>query len=194
MESGQCHQVKPNLATFEAAAIDGFVTKNRMRDWGAANGFFPVIRLAQLHHHAAHGGYARLVSLSLEDAREFVDEDDKAHDCWVGAEPLSTQYAAEQTFTTTRFNKELSGAYKHHYALGNPYSARLRVPPQQIGKAQTTDIVATGRRLRDHVHNQPPIELELLCQPNRGKSCPRCGREHKGDCAIGVAILSGCSC
>jgi hypothetical protein len=66
--------------------------------------------------------------LSLEDAEEFVDEADKAHDRWVGAELLSTQYAAEQTFTTTRFNKELSGAYKHHYASGNLYLARLRVP------------------------------------------------------------------
>jgi hypothetical protein len=171
--------------------MHGFVTKNRMRNWGGANGLFPVIRLAQLHHVAAHGGYARLVSLSLEDAEELVDKGNKAQDRWVGAEPLSTQYAAEQTFTTTRFNKELSGAYKHHYASGNPYSARLRVPPQQVGKAQTKDIVATGRRLRDHVYNQPPIELR---QPNRGKSCPRCGREHEGNCAIGVAILSGCSC
>jgi hypothetical protein len=143
-----------------------------MRNWGAANGFFPVIRLAQLHHIAAHGGYARLVSLSREDAEEFVDEADMAHDRWVGADPLSTQYAAEETFTRTRFNKELSGAYKHHYASGNPYLARLRVPHQQVGKAQTKDIVATGRILRDHVYNQPPIEL---CRPNLGK---RCGREH----------------
>jgi hypothetical protein len=58
-ESERCHQVQPNLATFEAAAMHGFVTKYSMRNWGAANGFFPVIRLAQLHHVAAHGGYAR---------------------------------------------------------------------------------------------------------------------------------------
>jgi hypothetical protein len=179
------------LATFEAAAMHGFVTKNRMRNWGSANRFFPIIRLAQLHHIAAHGGYARLVSLSLEDAEEFVDKADKAHDRWVGVEPLSTQYAAEQIFTTTRLNKELSEAYKHHYASGNPYLARLRVPPQQVGKAQTKDIVATGRILRDHVYNQPPIGL---LHPNLGKSCPRCGREHEGDCAIGTAILPGCSC
>jgi hypothetical protein len=131
--------------------MHGLVTTNRMRDWGAANGFFPIIRLTQLHHVAAHGGYAILISLSLEGAREFVDEADRAHDRWVGAEPLSTQYAAEQAFMRTRFNKELSKAYKLHYASGNPYSARLRVPPQQVGKAQTKDIVATGRRLRDHV-------------------------------------------
>jgi hypothetical protein len=171
--------------------MHGFVTKYRMRNWGAVKGFFPVIRLAQRHHIAAHGGYARLVSLSLEDAEEFVDEADKVHDRWVGAEPLSTQYAVEETFTRIRFNKELSGAYKCPYASGNPYLARLRVPPQQVGKAQTKDIVATRRILRDHMYNQPPIEL---CRPNLGKSCLRCGREHEGDCAIGTAILSGCSC
>jgi hypothetical protein len=150
--------------------MHGFVTKNRMRNWDAANGFFPVIRLAQLHHIAAHGGYARLVSLSLEDAEEFVDEADKAHDRWVGAEPLSTQYAAEQTFTTTRFNKELSRAYKHHYASGNPYLARLRVPPQQVRKAQTKDIVATGRI------------LETRCTTSRPSSCaiPIWGRVVRG--------------
>jgi hypothetical protein len=188
--SNRCNQVQANLATFEAAAMHGYITKNRMRNWGAANGFFPVIRLAQRHHIAAHGGYARLVSLSLDDAEELVDKADKTHNRWVGAEPLSTQYAVEETFTRTKFNKELSEAYKHHYALGNQYAARLRVPPQQVGKAQTKDIAATGRLLRDHVYNQPPIELRHL---TLGKSCTRCGRENKGNCAIGTAVLSGCS-
>jgi hypothetical protein len=55
-QSNRCNQIQANLATFEAAAMHGFVTKNRMRNWGAANGFFTVIRLAQLHHIAAHGG------------------------------------------------------------------------------------------------------------------------------------------
>jgi hypothetical protein len=64
--------------------MHGFVTKYRMRNWGAANRFFPVIRLAQLHHIAAYGGYARLVSLTLRDAKEFVDEADKTHDRWAG--------------------------------------------------------------------------------------------------------------
>jgi hypothetical protein len=32
-ESGQCHQVQANLATFEAATMHGFVTTNRMTDW-----------------------------------------------------------------------------------------------------------------------------------------------------------------
>jgi hypothetical protein len=128
--------------------------------------------------------------LSLEDAKEFVDEANKTQDRWVGAEPLSTQYTVEETFTRTRFNKELSGAYKHHYASRNQYMARLRVLPQQVGKAQTKDIAATGRIPRDHVYNQLPIEL---CRLNLGKSCTKCGREHEGNCAIGTAILSGCS-
>jgi hypothetical protein len=190
-QSDRCNQIQANLTTFKAAAMHGFVTENRMRNWGAANGFFPVIRLAQLHHIVAHGGNARLVSLSLEDAEEFVDDADKTHDRWVGVEPLSLQYEVEETFTRTRFNKELSGAYKHHYASGNPNMARLRVPPQQVGKAQTKDIAATGRILRDHLYNQPPIELR---RPNLGKSCTKCGREHEGNCATGTAILSGCSC
>jgi hypothetical protein len=161
---------------FEAAAMHGFVTKNRMRNWGAANRFFPVIRLSQLHHIAAHGGYARLVSLSLNDAEEFVDETDKTHDRWVGVEPLCTQYAVEETFTRTRFNKELSGAYKHHYASGNPYMARLRVPPQQVRKAQTKDIAATGRI------NQLPIKLR---RPNLGKSCTKCEENTKATAPSG---------
>jgi hypothetical protein len=177
----RCNQVQANLATFEAAAMHGYVTKNRMRNWGAANGFFPVIRLSQLHHIAAHGGYARLVSLTLSDAEQFINEADEAHDRWVGAEPLSTQYAVEETFTRTKFNKELSGAYKHHYAMGNQYSARKRVPPQQVGQAQTEEIAATGRILRDYVYNQPPIELDLLTLED---GCTRCGGEHD--------ILSGC--
>ncbi len=119
-----------------------------------------------------------------------MDEADKTHDRWVGAEPISTQYAVEETFTRTKFNKELSGAYKHHYALGNQYAARLRVPPQQVGKAQRKDIAATGRLLRDHVYDQPPIKLRLL---TIGNSCTRCGRENEGSCAIGAAIPSGCA-
>jgi hypothetical protein len=34
------------------------------------------------------------------------------------------------------------------------------------------------------------VELRLL---TLGNSCTRCGREHDGSCAIGAAILSGCS-
>jgi hypothetical protein len=41
---GRCGQVQANLSTFEAAASMGYVTANRMRDWGSANGFFPVVR------------------------------------------------------------------------------------------------------------------------------------------------------
>jgi hypothetical protein len=77
---GRCGQVQANLSTFEAAASMGYVTANRMRDWGSANGFFTVVRLSQLHHVSPHGRYARLVSLSLADAQRLVMEGDEAHD------------------------------------------------------------------------------------------------------------------
>jgi hypothetical protein len=125
-----------------------------------------------------------------------VDEADKAHDSWVGAEPLSTQYAAEQTFTTTRFNKELSGAYKHHYPLGNPYSARLRVPPQQVGKAQTTDIVANRKetkrsRLQPAANRAPTASpaqsREELSEVRKGARRPL---RHRGSNPIELLLLN----
>jgi hypothetical protein len=89
-----------------------------------ANGFFPVIRLAQLQHISAHGGYARLLTLEADEARELVGQGDALHDKWVGSEPLNTQYAKEEAFAHTRYNKDLSEAYKHHYAGGN----RMKMP------------------------------------------------------------------
>jgi hypothetical protein len=55
--------VQANLSIFEALAEHGYVTGNRFRDHGAANGFYPVIELCQLQHVSMHGGYARLLSL-----------------------------------------------------------------------------------------------------------------------------------
>jgi hypothetical protein len=43
--------VAANLAIFETSARHGYVTSNRTRDFGAANGYYPIIRLAQLHHY-----------------------------------------------------------------------------------------------------------------------------------------------
>jgi hypothetical protein len=115
-----------------------------------------VIRLAQLQHILAHGSYDRLLRLEAAEARELVAQGDALHNKWVGSKPLNTQYATEEAFARTRYKKDLSEAYKHHYAGGNPYSARLRVTPQNVGKeqgkshakhrtreAQTTDIVDT---------------------------------------------------
>jgi hypothetical protein len=132
----------------------GYVSANRMRDWGSTNGFFPVIRLSQLYHVSAHGGYARLVSLSQANTQRLVVEGDEDHDRWVGAEPLLTQWAREQAYVRTRYNKDLREAYVHHYAADVPYRARLRVPPQKVGKEQAKDIAKTGRNLRDYVYHQ----------------------------------------
>jgi hypothetical protein len=130
-ESKRCSQFNANLATFE---YHGFVTANRTRDWGAANGFWPVICLAQLHHIAAHGGYARLLTLDRNDVRKLLKEGDDLHDTWVGAKPLSTQIATEEAFSKTRYNKDLSEAYVHHYAAGMEHTSRLRRPPQRVDK------------------------------------------------------------
>jgi hypothetical protein len=129
-ESKRCGQVDANLAIFEYQAGHGFVTANRTRNWGAANGFRPVIFLAQLHHVAAHRGYARLLTLAKDDVRKILKEGDSLHDGWVGAKPLSTQITTEEAFSKTMYNKDLSEAYVQHYAAGNEYSARLRVPPE----------------------------------------------------------------
>jgi hypothetical protein len=76
------------------------------------------------------------------------------------------------------------------YAIGSQCTAGPRVPPQQVGAEQTKEVAATRSILQDNVYDRPPIELRLL---TLGNSCTRCGREHDGSCAIGAAILSGCS-
>jgi hypothetical protein len=149
------------LALFEACANHGYVTANHTRDWGSTNGLFPVVRLSQLHHISANGGYARLLTLSMADAREFIKEGDTAHDRWVGAKPLSTQYATERAFFNTRYNKELGQAYEHHYPSGNAYSAQLRVALQRVGAEQEKLLAKIGRTLRDSVNNEPPATHPL---------------------------------
>jgi hypothetical protein len=149
------------LALFEACTNLGYATANHMRDWGSANRLFPVVRLSQLHHISTNGGYPRLLTLSMADAREFIKEGDTAHDRWVGDEPLSTQYATERAFFHTRYNKELGQAYEHHYAAGNAYSARLRVPLQRVGAEQGKSLAKVGRTLRDSVYNEPPARHSL---------------------------------
>jgi hypothetical protein len=72
------------------------------------------VRLSQLLHISANGGYAMLLTWTMAEAQEFIKEGDTAQDRWVGAEPLSTQYATERAFFNTRYNKELGQAYEHH--------------------------------------------------------------------------------
>jgi hypothetical protein len=199
-KSKRCGQFDANLATFEYQAGHGFVTANRTRDWGAANKFWPVIPLAQLHHITAHGGYARLLTLNRNNVRKLLKEGDDLHDTWVGAKPLSTQIATEEAFSKMIYNKDLSKAYAHHYAAGIELTFRLRRPPQRVGQARGQRITAVGGNLQNCVYNRVTTEQikhgepNLLCRPTQGKSCPRCGREHDGDFAIGIATLLGCSC
>jgi hypothetical protein len=41
---GRCGQVRANLEIFENSANHGYVTSNRYQDWGASNGFYPIVR------------------------------------------------------------------------------------------------------------------------------------------------------
>jgi hypothetical protein len=75
------------LKIFKNSANHGYVTGNRNRDWRASNGFYPIIRLSQLHHVAINGGYARLLSLNKHDGRKLVRDADSQHVCWVCAGP-----------------------------------------------------------------------------------------------------------
>jgi hypothetical protein len=75
------------LEIFENSANHGYVTNNRYRDWGTSNGFYPIVRLAQLHHIDINGWYERLLSLNKHDRRELVGDADNQHNRWVSAEP-----------------------------------------------------------------------------------------------------------
>jgi hypothetical protein len=121
---------------FETSARHGYVTSNRTRDFGAANGYYPVIRLAQLHHVSALGGYARMLTLHLKEVKHFIDEADAPHDRWVGAEPFNTQIIVEEAFAKTNNIQEYSEAAQQYYRQGNEYLPRARKPPQRVGEAQ----------------------------------------------------------
>jgi hypothetical protein len=76
------------------------------------------------------------------------------------------------------------------YSIGSQCTAESQMPPQQTEMEQTKEVAAARSILQDHVYYRPPVKLRLL---TLGNSCTRCGREHDGSCAIGAAILSGCS-
>jgi hypothetical protein len=100
------------LEIFENSAKHGYVTGNRNRDWGASNGFYPIIRLSPLHHVAMNGGYARLLSLNEHNGRKLVGEADNQQVCWVGAEPWATQTIMENAFIQARAHAAHSGVQK----------------------------------------------------------------------------------
>jgi hypothetical protein len=71
-ETGRCGQVAANLATFKTSMRHGYVTSNRTRDFGAANGYYPIIRLAQLHYVSALGRYVRMLTLHPNSGNSFT--------------------------------------------------------------------------------------------------------------------------
>jgi hypothetical protein len=90
------------LATFENLAKHGYVTGNRYQDWRSINGFYPIIRLLQLHHVSMNSGYAILLSLSEHEGQELVREADSLHVFWVSAKPWATQTIVENAFIQAR--------------------------------------------------------------------------------------------
>jgi hypothetical protein len=144
-ESGRCGQVAANLAIFETSAHHGYVTSNRIRDFGAANGYYPIIRLAQLHQVSALGGYARMLTLHPNKVKHFIDKADAQHDRWVGAEPFNTQIIVEEAFAKMKSIQGYGEAVKQYYKQRNEYLPRARKPPQRVGESQS----------KDHVQNKP---------------------------------------
>jgi hypothetical protein len=133
--------VAANLAIFETSARHGYVTSNRTRDFGAANGYYPIIRLAQLHHVSPLGGYSRMLTLHPNEVKHFIDKADAQHDCWVGAEPFNTQIIVEEAFAKTKSIQGYGEAVKQYYKQGNKYLPRARKPPQRVGESQSKDHV-----------------------------------------------------
>jgi hypothetical protein len=143
--------MQANLSFFEASAEHGYVTGNRFRDQGAANVFYPVIELCQLQHMSMHGGYARLLSLSLEEAKTLVGQGSALHERWVGAELRSTQFIVEKAFQNSRSIKAYGEYAKHSYQTGKQYVPRQRKAPQMVGTKQSEPHAIVGQRLK-HVY------------------------------------------
>jgi hypothetical protein len=129
--NGRCNWVKANLEIFENLAKHGFVTGNRNRDWGASNGFYPIIRLSQLHHVAMNVRYARLLSLNGHKRARARWRSNNQHVCWVGAEPWATQTIVKNVFIQARANKAHSAVQKQDYIRGTQHRvARIRILPK----------------------------------------------------------------
>jgi hypothetical protein len=94
-----------------------------------------------------------------------LKEGDNLNDTWVGAEPLSTQFLTEEAFSKTRYNKDLSEAYAHHYAAGIEHTSRLRRPSQREGQAQGRRITAVGETCRTAFTNGSPRSKSNTANP-----------------------------
>jgi hypothetical protein len=95
-----------------------------------------------------HGRYARLHSLSLEEANILVGQGSTLHERWVGAEPLSTQFIVEKAFQNSRSIKAYGEHAKHSYQTGKQYVPRQRAAPQKVGAKKSKPHAVVGRRLR----------------------------------------------
>jgi hypothetical protein len=87
-----------------------------------------------------HGGYARWLSLSLEEVKTLVGQGSALHERWVGAEPLSTQFIVEKAFQNSRSIKAYGEHAKHSYQTGNHYVPRQRTAPQKVGTNRASHI------------------------------------------------------
>jgi hypothetical protein len=157
----------------------GYVTSNKTRDFSAANRYYPIIRLAQLHHVSALGGYARMLTLHPNEVKHFIDEADAQHDCWVGAAPFNTQIIVEEAFSKTKSIQGYSKAVKQYYKQGNKYLPRARKPPQRVWDSQS----------KDHVQNKPgKASLFGQAEPSPDRHDVYDGEGHRGYVTLSFVV------
>jgi hypothetical protein len=147
------------LEIFENLANQGYVTGNRNRDWGASNGFYPIIRLLQLHHIAINGGYVRLLSVNEREGRELIGDADNQHVRWVGAEPWATQIIVENAFIQARAHKAHSAVQKQDYMAGTQHQAtRIRILPKRETSAETKRLAKVGNKLQTNILHSDKLQ------------------------------------
>jgi hypothetical protein len=160
-KNGRCGWVVANLEIFENLANHGYVTSNRNRDLGASNGFYPIIRLAQLHHIAINGGYERLLSLNEHDGRELVKDADNQHNRWVGAEPWATQVIVENAFKQARAREAHSAVQnKDHMAGTQLLATRIKILLRRETSAETERLAKACNKLQTNILHR--VELQQL--------------------------------
>jgi hypothetical protein len=91
-----------------------------------------------------HGKYARLLSLSLKEAKTLVGQGSALHKRWLGAKPLITQFVVEKAFQNSRSIKAYREQAKHSYQTGKQYMPRQRAAPQEVGAKQSKPHAVVG--------------------------------------------------
>ena len=69
-----CHLVGENFHLFTEAQAVGWLTRHSHREWGAGNGFFPIVTLSLLKSVTAMGGYGLLVKYAKNDIEQGIFE------------------------------------------------------------------------------------------------------------------------